>query len=418
MAHDYRRHLFFCKIATIVAVSTVLHVDAYAQRPVNEIETTKHVADTSKQRDLIDIGKEILKIKPPKSVDSTGKKVYFSFLPFSTNVPGGGHALITSTTAGFYLGDRKNTYMSKLTFTPYTNFAKRFGLPIRSYVWLKENTWVIDGDIRLLKYPHETWGIGKEHAGDQKINLDYTYFRLYQHALKRIHGGLFMGIGYDLDYRMNIRSTGDILLQDYTAYPYGTEQKDHTISSGVSLNFIYDTRANSINTWSGNYANLQFRINPTFLGSDQNWKSLFLEVRRYHRLTRDPNRQNMIAVRSFFWTVFNSKAPYLDLPNLGWDPYNSSGRGFPVSRFRGKSLYYLETEYRRDITKNGLLGFVTFLNFTTVNGPKNSMFADWNIGTGAGARIKFNKNSGTNIGIDYGISTNHRGVRLTLGEVF
>jgi len=46
------------------------------------------------------------------------------------------------------------------------------------------------------------------------------------------------------------------------------------------------------------------------------------------------------------------------------------------------------------------------------------MFADWNIGTGAGARIKFNKNSGTNIGIDYGVSTNHRGVRLTLGEVF
>jgi hypothetical protein len=227
-----------------------------------------------------------------------------------------------------------------------------------------------------------------------------------------------MGIGYDLDYRMNIKSTSNTKLEDYTSYPYGTDLKDNTMSSGVSFNLIYDTRANSINTWSGNYANLQFRVNPTFLGSDQNWKSLFLEVRRYHRLTQDRNRQNMIAIRSFFWTVFNSKAPYLDLPNLGWDPYNSSGRGFPVSRFRGKSLYYLETEYRRDITQNGLFGFVAFMNFTTLNGPKNSMFEDWNVGTGAGARIKFNKNSGTNIGIDYGISKNHRGVRLTLGEVF
>lgn len=418
MAHDDRRHFFYYLLTISMVVVLQSRSALYAQRPVNEIEITKHIADTSKQRDLIDIAKSILNIKPPQSVDSTGQKIYFSFLPFSTNVPGGGHALITSTTAGFYLGDRKKTYMSKLTFTPYTNFGKRFGLPIRSYVWLKDNTWVIDGDIRLLKYPHETWGIGKEHRGDQQINLDYTYFRLYQHALKRIHGGLFMGIGYDLDYRMNIKSTSETALENYTSYPYGTDLKDHTVSSGISVNLIYDTRANSINTWSGNYANLQFRVNPVFLGSDQNWKSLFIEIRRYHRLTTNPNKQNMIAIRHFFWTVFNTRAPYLDLPNLGWDPYNSSGRGFPVSRFRGKSLYYLETEYRRDITKNGLLGFVAFINFTTVNGPKNSMFADWNIGTGAGARIKFNKNSGTNIGIDYGISTNHRGVRLTLGEVF
>jgi hypothetical protein len=387
MAHDDRSHFFRYKLPFSMLLLTTCSSQLFAQRPVHEIEISKHVADTSRQRDLIDIGKEILKIKPPQSVDSTGQKIYFSFLPFSTNIPGGGHALITSTTAGFYLGDRENTYMSKLTFTPYTNFAKRFGLPIRSYIWLKENRWVIDGDIRLLKYPHETWGVGKEHHGDQQINLDYTYFRFYQHALKRIHGGLFMGIGYDLDYRMNIKSTNDTPLADYTAYPYGTDLKAHTISSGLSLNLIYDTRANSINTWSGNYANLQVRLNPTFLGSDQNWKSLFFEIRRYHRLTRDSNRQNMIAIRSFFWTVFDSKAPYLDLPNLGWDPYNSSGRGFPVSRFRGKSLYYLETEYRRDLTKNGLLGFVAFLNFTTVNGPKNTLFADWNIGTGAGARI-------------------------------
>jgi hypothetical protein len=176
MAHYDRQYTSYT-IFTLLMVSLVIYQSKlYAQRPVNEIEITKHVADTSKQRDLIDIGKAILKIKPPQSVDSTGKKFYFSFLPFSTNVPGGGHALITSTTAGFYLGERKSTYMSKVTFTPYTNFGKRFGLPIRSYVWLKDNTWVIDGDIRLLKYPHETWGIGKEHHGDQQINLDYSYF--------------------------------------------------------------------------------------------------------------------------------------------------------------------------------------------------------------------------------------------------
>ena len=389
-----------------------------AQRPVNEIEVTDFDSDTSIQRDLIDIGRELLKIKPPEGKDSTGQKIYFSFLPFSTSVPGGGHALITSTTAGFYLGDRKDTYLSRVNFTPYTNFKKRFGLPIRSYIWLKENKWVIDGDIRLLKYPHEIWGLGKQYSHRDKINLDYTYFRFYQHALMRIKGGFFMGVGYNLDVRTNIRSESDRSLADFTDYPYGTARNESSVSSGVSLNLIFDTRANSINTWDGNYANLQFRVNPTSLGSTEDWKSLYAEVRRYHRLTDDPNRQNMIAVRTFFWTVFNSKAPYLDLPTLSWDPYNSSGRGLPLSRYRGKSLYYLEGEYRRDITRDGFLGFVVFANATSVRGPQANLFGNWNLGTGAGARIKFNKNSGTNIAIDYGVSKGYRGFRLGLGEVF
>lgn len=51
--------------------------------------------------------------------------------------PGGDHALITSTSAGFYLGDRKDIYLSHVNFTPYTNFKERFGLPIRCYIELK-----------------------------------------------------------------------------------------------------------------------------------------------------------------------------------------------------------------------------------------------------------------------------------------
>ncbi|KGE13736.1 BamA/TamA family outer membrane protein [Sphingobacterium deserti] len=391
---------------------------AYAQRPVHEIEVTKFVVDTSKHRDLIDIGKRVFKIKPPAGIDSNGQKIYFSILPFSTNVPGGGHALITSTTAGFYLGDRKTTYISRVNFTPYTNFGLRFGIPIRSYIWLKENTWVIDGDIRLLRYPHETWGLGRQHAPSEKIMLDYTYLRFYQHALKRIKGGFFMGLGYDLDYRMQVQSKDDVSLREFTGYPHGTEANDSYISSGLSINMIYDTRANSINAWDGNYANLQFRVNPKFMGSSTAWQSLFIEMRRYHRLTDNPDRQNMIAVRNFFWTVFGSKVPYLELPNLGWDPYNSSGRGMPLSRYRGRSMYYVEGEYRRDITQDGFLGFVVFTNLTSVSGPESKFLWNWNVGAGGGLRIKFNKNSGTNIAIDYGISRHHRGVHLSLGEVF
>ncbi|SEJ83755.1 hypothetical protein SAMN05216327_12328 [Dyadobacter sp. SG02] len=111
-----------------------------AQRPGNVLERDSARTDTGKQLDLIDIGKRLLHIKPSKPRATSKNGIYFAALPFSTQVPGGGTAIITSATAGFYLGNRADTYMSKLSFTPYTNFKKRFGLPIRSYLWLNENS--------------------------------------------------------------------------------------------------------------------------------------------------------------------------------------------------------------------------------------------------------------------------------------
>src|ERR1700733_10470958 len=63
--------------------------------------------DTIGQRDLIRIFLNITKWHPKKPPTVDGRRVYYSFLPLSTSVPGGGTALITSTTAGFYLGNRK-----------------------------------------------------------------------------------------------------------------------------------------------------------------------------------------------------------------------------------------------------------------------------------------------------------------------
>jgi outer membrane protein assembly factor BamA len=183
------------------------------------------------------------------------------------------------------------------------------------------------------------------------------------------------------------------------------------------LNLLYDTRNNSINPLPGSYINLVYRVNATFFGSNYNWQSLYVDIRKYVSLNpTKPNQQNTFAFWSYFWTVFNSKAPYLDLPSIGWDPYNTSGRGIDQNRYRGKTLFYAESEYRRDITQNGLLGFVLFINANSVSGPV--LFSSWHPAGGGGLRIKFNKGSNTNIGIDYGISKGYRSIMFKLGEAF
>ncbi len=375
--------------------------------------------DTADQMDLIDIGKKILHIHPSTVKAEEGKKLYFSFLPTSSNVPGGGgKALVTSTTAGFYLGPRKTTYLSSVNFAPYWNLGSRFGLPLRSTIWLPDNKWLIQGDVRFLVYPQYTWGLGSSNNEDQKVLLDYNYIRFYQAALKRIKPYLFAGIGYDLDYFFNFKSDDpNITAEQFTKYPYGTHNGS-SFSSGLTFNLLYDTRNNSLNPLPGAYANIIYRVNPTFMGSNENWHSIYLDFRKYISMNpTKPTQQNTLAFWSYFWSVLGSHAPYLNLPSIGWDPYNRSGEGIEQNRYRGKSLFYLESEYRRDITRNGLLGFVVFANATTVSGSEN-LFSSWHPAGGTGLRVKFNKGSNTNIGMDYGFSKGYSAIIFNIGEAF
>lgn len=389
-----------------------------AQNTPTMLPQNNIVRDTTHQTDLIDIYKSIFRVTPKKIRTQDGKRIYFSFLPVGGSAPGGsGNALVTSTTAAIYLGNRRTTNISSATFTPYWNFGSRFGLPLRSSIWLPDNAWVIQGDIRFLRYPQYTWGLGSSRSNDDNVLVNYNYIRFYQRALKRIEPYLFAGVGYHLDYHSSIASDDPaVSLQEFTGYNYGI--KGNSVSSGISLNLLYDTRNNSINPLPGAYANLEYRMNPSFLGSHDSWSSVFLDVRKYFSMNpANKNQQNQLAFWSYLWSSLSNKTPYLDLPSIGWDPYNRSGRGIDQNRYRGKTLFYFETEYRRDITENGLLGFVVFANTNTVSGS-GSFLKSWHPAAGTGMRVKFNKGSNTNIGIDYGVSKGYSRVIFSLGEAF
>lgn len=376
--------------------------------------------DTVNKLDLIDIARSIVKI-PSRRIadDDEGKKVYFSFLPISSSGATDGAMLVTSTTAAFYLGSKKTTYLSSINFTPYTNFKGRYGLPIRSNIWLRDNSFNIIGDTRLLVYPQYTWGLGGGQSSTNKYLVDYKYLRFYQSALKRITPYFFAGLGYNLDYYIDIESDQgrNTSLRRFTNYQFGTEANKNSFSSGPTVNLLYDTRNNSINPLPGMYANVIYRYNMSALGSIDNWQSLYVDVRKYLSLNSSP-RKNMLAFWFYYWSSLSSGTPYLNLPAIGMEPYQRSGRGIEQNRYRGQNLLYFETEYRYDLTENGLLGFVAFANINSASQPNSRQFRYFNPAAGAGLRIKFNKKSDTNIGIDYGFSRDYSSIRINLGETF
>lgn len=399
---------FFCLLPGFLA----------AQNLEYKRDTLTNKSDTVQKVDLIDVFRSISDIQPRP--DTTRKKrLYFSFLPVSSSMVGPGRALITSTTAGFYLGEKATTSLSSISFTPYFNFKGRYGLPIRSNIWLANNSWNIQGDTRLLVYPQYTWSLGGNQPEADQFLLNYKYIRFYQSALKRITPYFFAGIGYDLDYYVDLDLTpADVsAFSRFTQYKYGTSEDQNSVSSGPTVNLLYDTRNNSLNPLPGVYANIIYRYNGVAFGSNNNWQSLYIDLRRYVSLTHD-NTKNMLAFWTYFWTSLTPGTPYLDLPSIGMDPGQRSGRGIEQSRYRGQRLAYFESEYRRDITQNGLFGFVLFINVNSVTQPNTNRFVYWHPAGGTGLRIKFNKKSDTNITIDYGISKNYSAILFNLGEAF
>jgi hypothetical protein len=82
-------------------------------------------------------------------------------------------------------------------------------------------------------------------------------------------------------------------------------------------------------------------------------------------------------------------------------------------------MIYLETEYRFQISPNGLIGGVVFVNGQTFSEQVTRRYQEFILGYGGGLRIKLNKYSGANVCIDYGFGRDgSRGFAVNLGELF
>lgn len=345
-----------------------------------------------------------------------GRKVYFSILPAAASIPGGGRAVITSINAAFYTGNPEETNLSNVYLIPYTNLGSRYGLYIRPNIWLPKNTINFIGDYRIAHFPQYTWGLGGDTPEWERSLIDSDYFRFYQNALFQIKKGYwYFGPGYALDHHYNMSESeyeGEGHLDRYENTP-----KSSTTSSGFTANLVYDARKNAINPPSGSYMIISWRWNDTKLGSTYTNNSLFIDGRKYIPLST--NRINLIALRSYYWTVLSGETPYLDLPATNWAPVSGvASRGFEIGRYRSNAMVYTEAEHRYQLSHNGLWGLVGFVNVGSASEFDTQHFKHWQLGGGFGLRTKLNKYSNANIAIDLGFSNTYWGVWVSIGEMF
>ena len=423
---------------------------AFSVRCVRDASAGAYGSDTLKQKDreceqqaIGDLFRKKNKApKPPKKMSAL-------VLPNISSNPTNGFMLGIGGALGWYMGPQENTKVSSANFTAAVTSRDQLLTFIKPNIYTRNNDFFLQGDWRFYIYSQPTYGLGTnapdtlnvpediswmgQNAGADSalFPMKFNYFKFHQVVNRRLYEELYAGLGYQMDYYYSIvdekyrpaTETTDELLTPHHAYSetYGFPGDDYMVS-GFSLNALYDTRDNQISPYRGIYANVNYRINPQFLGSDENSSSLWLEFRTYLSLSEKTERHVL-----GFWMFGNFQLtgamPYLTLPALGEDQRARSGRGYTNGRFRGDKMVYGEVEWRFPISPcTKILGGVIFANAVTTSNPipgrEVKLFQYIRPAVGFGIRVMVNKHFRTNINLDFAIGKDAKGFYFSGQETF
>ena len=377
-------------------------------------------------------------------------KPLLTVLPVIGANPTQGTLVGVAAIVGIYLGDPKTTTISNISANILYTTKNQFLSGINSVLMLGDNSWQLQGDWRFLIFNQDTFGLGTGEtpiSGGFTLNgygttaaiegaqpMDMNLIRIRENFLKRVTETFYIGPGFNFDryyairdLKLDLGATPAVVTSHYAYSTVAGFNPGAYNTSGPSLNVVWDSRDSTINPYRGIYAALTYQWYPHWLGSAQDSSLFYGEFRGYLGLSKAVPR-NVLAFWAVVQTTVTGTLPYLDLPAIGWDARNRTGRGYVQGRYRGTAEIYAEAEWRFRITDNGLLGGVVFASAETFSrapvsylgfvGQGNDLFQYIAPAGGVGLRFMMNRQSRTNITLDVTVAQKTWGVYFGAGEAF
>jgi hypothetical protein len=390
-------------------------LDLIAQDVAVPVTENKNAVNKPEQeKDMTDLFKKKKKLDLTDNISQKSKK-QFSFIPAAGYSLQTGFAGILSANLAYYNDTAAEAKMSSISTSITYSQYNQILLPFSINIWTKKNKFNFISDNRIIDYPSNIYGVGGRTDPNSGHQIAFKGLKLHETVMKSVAKNWYVGLGFYYDQMWDIKVLDSITrrLNNTINRQLGTSE----IAIGMVARVSFDSRLNQINAKNGWFVNAVLRDNRKFLGSDNNWQSLLIDIRKY--LPFPAHSKNTLAFWSYNWMILNGNAPYLLLPSSGWDDQYNTGRGYIQGRFRGSQMYYAETEYRFNLSRNGMLGAVIFVNLQYFSPDISPKFQVLTPGYGGGLRIKLNKHSGTNLCIDYGFGKDgSKGFFVNLGEVF
>lgn len=311
---------------------------------------------------------------------------------------------------------------------------KQLLIDIVSNVLIKNSSILLNGDYRYYFFTQSNYGLGSDiiPVGDDRNNfdlkqieepMDYHYLRFHQMVSFRIKKNLYLGGGFNIDAYSKIKDKNLDLINGIKTYHYTYNTNNNFDTEkysvlGISLNAVYDSRNNQINSSKGYYVNFNYRINPSLNNIQSQSGVLFSEFRHYISLSKT-SQQHVLAFWLYGQFVTNGTLPYLNLPAIGWDQRSRLGKGYTQGLFRGNNLVYFETEYRFPILCNELISGTVFSNLVSVSDKgRLPIFHTIQPAVGIGLRILLDKSTKTNIVFNFAEGNKSKGFYINTDESF
>jgi hypothetical protein len=404
------------------------------------IPDTAISAENCRQQDIFDILTKT-KLQAP---EIPSRKVRAIILPLVAFTPVTGFQFGAGSSVSWTIGRNPVTKLSAGSVQVLWTTQRQLISYVRTNMFFSRNKSFLQTDWRWYLFRMPTYGLGtnpkdynpnlpvepgneESFDNDGRYPMKYNWIRLHNIISGEVFHNFLAGIGYHLDHYYDIHddalnlSSANYLITPHYAYSvlHKFDPKTYT-TSGISVNFVYDSRDNIINAYKGIYANINYLTNLIFLGSSRDGSRLWAEFRTYIGFSRKVPR-HLMAVRVFGNFLVSGTLPYLNLMANGFDPVNSSGRGYAQGRWRGENFVYGEAEYRFPISRcSQIVGGVLFANVSTASSSdsKVPLFGYLKTGCGFGLRIMVGKHDRTNILIDFGLGQFSDGFYLQAQEIF
>ncbi|HKO76068.1 MAG TPA: BamA/TamA family outer membrane protein [Flavobacterium sp.] len=306
---------------------------------------------------------------------------------------------------------------------------------LKNNMYISNDKFYFSGDFRYYIFSQSNYGLGTDiipwgaefkdfsfSSIEQPMN--YNYFKFHETVSYNIFPSFFIGAGIHFDSYSNIEDKLlDVANGQYTYHynyskEYGFSAKNYAVN-GMSINFIYDTRDNLINTNKGLFLNMNYRYNPQTDLNKHRSATLLLESRYFIPISKT-NKQHVLGFWAYGQFQLRGRLPYLNLPAIGWDQNSRSGKGYTQGLLRGTNLMYLESEYRFPITKNQMISGTVFANATTATTTSKSLteFEAIQPAIGVGLRILLDKDTLTNFILNFGLGRDSQTFYFNDGEAF
>jgi hypothetical protein len=287
----------------LLSLSFLLFVFFQFNGIAQNIEDTQELCPVKSLPEIFKKKDSILVIKPKKDN-------FFLIIPIIGSQPATGFSYGFVSQYTFKGKKITDKYSSINLGTTYTE-KKQLLINFKNSVMLNQNSIFLSGDWRFYIFSQANYGLGSDiippsirdkdfDLSTLKEPMDYNYFKFHQTASWEVRNNYYVGAGVHLDWYTTITDINLNIEEGQFTNHYNYSQKydfneNEYFVNGLSLNLLYDSRDNQINTNHGMLANINYRYNPALTRSQHASSVLSMEYRYFLPLSKQ-NEQHVFSL--------------------------------------------------------------------------------------------------------------------------